>query len=100
MNRLGGLVDVGRVTCGTLARTGTQQATTIGGLQQDIGQAQAAATLGQSQARNNMLQTGLTALGFAVGGPAGGAVGSTAGGVIGGGTTGFNIGSQDAQGFF
>jgi len=101
LNRLGGLIDVGAGTGGTLGQLGAQSAATIGGLQQGIGQTQAAGIMGQQAGVNQLLSAGLTGAGFLMGGPAGGAA-------TGGFTSGLQqpvpgfspIGAQDAQGFF
>lgn len=99
LNRLGGLIDVGRGTGSTLGQIGANSASNIGQLQQDIGNAQASGVLGASQGRNSLLGTAATAAGYIYGGPVGGAA---AGAIAGGGATqSFSpIGASDSQGFF
>jgi len=99
MNRLAGLVDVGRGTGGTLAQAGQGTSNAVSSLLQSQGDARAAGILGGQQGFNDLLNTGITAAGFAFGGPAGGVAANRLSPVGGGG--GFTpIGAQDSQGFF
>jgi len=71
MNRLAGLVDVGRGTGGTLAQSGAQSAGNISNLLQSQGQTEAAGILGQNALVSNLIGQGIGAAGFASGGGTG-----------------------------
>lgn len=64
-NRQAGLASMGAGAAGGLAGIGQQSANAISGLQQGIGQSQAAGIIGAQQARSNLAQQGLGILGTA-----------------------------------
>lgn len=100
LNRLGGLIDTGRGTGGTLGTIGANTASNISNLFQRKGDAQAAAELAESAGIRSLINTGVTAAGFAFGGPAGGVAANR---LTQPATSlpGFTpIGAQDAPGFF
>ena len=80
MNRLAGLVDVGRGTGTALGQLGGQSSANISGLMQNIGQTNAANALAQSSGINNLVGQGIGAAGMMLGGGLGGLGGAAAGG--------------------
>lgn len=76
LNRLGGLIDTGRGTGSNLGQIGANSAATIGALRQNIGDTNGAAIIAGNNGINNLVNTGITAAGYALGGPAGGAAAS------------------------
>lgn len=89
LNRLAGIVDVGRGTGSALGAMGGQTAGNISNLMQNTGQAQAQGRIGQANAYSNMLGQGAMLYGMSggFGGGGGWQSGSTAGGYGGTGMT-------------
>lgn len=77
MNRLAGLIDVGRGSGSAMGTLGAQTGSGIAGLLNNTGTGYAAASLAPYQAQQQGINTLATIGGYAIGGPAGGAAANT-----------------------